>query len=133
MNKLIIYTDGGARNNPGPAGIGVVFYDENKKVIETFKEYIGEATNNQAEYRALILALQNVEKHSPKSIDCYLDSELVVKQINKEYKVKDPGLKDLYGQVLDLAIFRNITFSHVRRDQNKLADKLVNEALDERE
>ncbi len=166
MNKLIAYTDGGARNNPGPAGIGVVLYDENKKIIETYKEYIGEATNNQAEYRALVKALELAEKYmdsrrslsageipvsagmtkeggndptSLKSreagkvteIECFLDSELVVKQLNKEYKVKDPDLKELYGRVLDLAIFKNITFNHVRREQNKLADKLVNEAIDE--
>ncbi len=131
MGKLIIYTDGGARNNPGPAGIGVVLYDENKKIIETYKEYIGEATNNQAEYRALVKALQLAERHSPEKIECFLDSELVVKQLNKEYKVKDPGLRDLCNQVLDLAMFKNISFHHVRREQNKLADKLVNEAIDE--
>jgi len=131
MNKLIIYTDGGARNNPGPAGIGVVLYDENKAIVETYKEYIGEATNNQAEYRALIKALQIAEKHSPKEINCFLDSELVVKQLNKEYKVKDPDLQVLYNQILDMTMFKNISFSHVRREQNKLADKLVNEALDE--
>ncbi|RJO62040.1 reverse transcriptase-like protein [candidate division WS5 bacterium] len=167
MNKITIYTDGGARNNPGPAGIGVVLYDENKKIIETYKEYIGEATNNQAEYKALIKGLELAEKYidsrrslSAKEIpasagmtkeggndpatlklrgaskgveiNCFLDSELVVKQLNKEYKVKDPGIKELYNQVLDLAMFKNISFSHVRREQNKLADKLVNEAIDER-
>lgn len=131
MNKIITYTDGGARNNPGPAGIGVVLYDEDKKIVETYKEYIGEATNNQAEYRALVKALELAEKHSPKEIECFLDSELVVKQVNKEYKVKDPDLHVLYNQVLDLAMFKNISFHHVRREQNKLADKLVNEAIDE--
>lgn len=131
MNKLITYTDGGARNNPGPAGIGVVLYDGNKKIVETYKEYIGEATNNQAEYRALLKALELAEKHSPHEIECFLDSELVVKQLNKEYKVKDPGLQMLYNQILDLVIFKNISFRHVRREQNKLADKLVNEAIDE--
>lgn len=131
MNKIITYTDGGARNNPGPAGIGVVLYDENKKIIETHKEYIGEATNNQAEYRALVKALELAEKYSPRAIECFLDSELVVKQLNKEYKVKDPSLQVLYNQILDLAIFKNISFKHVRREQNKLADKLVNEAIDE--
>ncbi len=180
MNKLTIYTDGGARNNPGPAGIGVVLYDENKEIIETYKEYIGEATNNQAEYKALIKGLEltqdyidsrrslpageipasagmtkeggNDKKgrgngkiksgHNPRAferygaskgveISCFLDSELVVKQLNKEYKVKDPGIRELYNQVLDLVIFKNVSFSHVRREQNKLADKLVNEAIDE--
>ncbi len=141
MNKLIIFTDGGARNNPGPAGIGVVLYDENKKILETYKEYIGEATNNQAEYRALIKALELAQKYinsgqgqndQKVAIECFLDSELVVKQLNKEYKVKDPAIKELYNQVLDLSIFKSISFTHVRREQNKLADKLVNEAIDEK-
>ncbi len=163
MNKLIIYTDGGARNNPGPAGIGVVLYDENKEIIDTYKEYIGEATNNQAEYKALIKGLELTQdyidsrlhgndkkgrgndkegRNDPRifekygaskgvEISCFLDSELVVKQLNKEYKVKDPGIRELYNQVLDLVIFKNVSFSHVRREQNKLADKLVNEAIDE--
>jgi ribonuclease HI len=142
MNKLIIYTDGGARNNPGPAGIGIVIYDANKKILEKHKEYIGEATNNQAEYRALVKALQLAEKYMRSDsrlrgndkrleIECFLDSELIVKQLNKEYKVKDPDLQVLYNQILDLAIFKNISFKHVRREQNKLADKLVNEAIDE--
>ena len=139
MNKLIIYTDGGARNNPGPAGIGIVIYDANKKVLEKYKEYIGEATNNQAEYRALVKAHQIAEKYMDSrlrgndkgvEIACFLDSELIVKQLNKEYKVKDPDLQVLYNQVLDIAIFKNISFKHVRREQNKLADKLVNEAID---
>ncbi len=132
MNKLIIYTDGGARNNPGPAGIGIVLYDENKRELETYKEYIGEATNNQAEYRALIEALKLADKYSPAEINCFLDSELVVKQLNKEYRVKDPGIRELYNQVLDLSIFKNVTFNHVRREENKLADRLVNKVLDEK-
>ncbi|MEK7447801.1 MAG: ribonuclease HI family protein [Patescibacteria group bacterium] len=140
MNKVIIYTDGGARNNPGPAGIGVVLYDEKKKIMETYKEYIGEATNNQAEYRALLKGLELAEKYMDSrlrrndkgvEIECFLDSELVVKQLNKEYKVKDPDLQVLYSQILDLVIFKNISFKHVKREQNKLADKLVNEAIDE--
>jgi len=131
MKKIIIYTDGGARNNPGPAGIGVVLYDENKEIIETYKEYIGEATNNQAEYRALLKGLELGEKHAPKEVECFLDSELVVKQLNKEYKVKDQSLQFLYNQILDLSIFAHVSFKHVRREQNTLADKLVNEALDE--
>lgn len=132
MKKLIIFTDGGARNNPGPAGIGIVFYDENRAVIKKYKEFIGEATNNQAEYRALIKALELAQEYQPKpeSIECYLDSELVVKQLNKEYKVKNEGVKALYNQVLDLAIFKNISFAHVPRTKNRLADKLVNEAID---
>lgn len=147
MEKIIIYTDGGARNNPGPAGIGIVIYDEAGEILKEYKEYIGEATNNQAEYKALIKGLElaqdyidsrlcgNDEKEGGNDkevkINCFLDSELVVKQLNKEYKVKDPSIKELYNQVLDLAIFKNVNFEHIRREKNKLADRLVNEAIDE--
>lgn len=125
-----LYTDGGSRGNPGPAGIGAVILDEHKKVLKEVSEFIGNGTNNQAEYTALIRGLEEALKLNPTKINCFLDSELVVKQLNKEYKVKNPEIKELYGKVLDLVIFREISFSHVRREQNKEADKLVNEALD---
>ncbi len=129
MEKIIIFTDGGARNNPGPAGIGIVFYDEEGKIIKEYSEYIGETTNNQAEYRALIKALELVQAYSSKEIECYLDSELVVKQLNKEYRVKNEEVKKLYAKVLDSIIFKNISFHHVPREKNKLADRLVNKAI----
>jgi ribonuclease HI len=131
MQKLIINTDGGSRNNPGPAGIGVVFSDEKGGVIATFKEYIGEATNNVAEYKALILALTKAKDFEADEIECRLDSELVVKQLTGHYKVKDANMKELYAQVQELAFFKPIKFIHVRREFNKLADKLVNETIDE--
>lgn len=131
MKKLIINTDGGSRNNPGPAGIGIVFSDESGEVVAKFKEYIGEATNNVAEYSALIYALKKAKDFEAEEIECRLDSELIVKQLNGEYKVKDPGMKNLYAQVQDLIFFKPIKFVHVRREFNKLADKLVNEAVDE--
>lgn len=131
MKKIIINTDGGARNNPGPAGIGAVFSDENGEVIAKYKEYIGEATNNVAEYSALVLALKKAQEFETDEIECRLDSELIVKQLNGEYKVKDPGMKKLYGQVQELIFFKPIKFVHVRREFNKLADALVNEAIDE--
>lgn len=95
MSKLIIHTDGGARGNPGPAGIGVVI----KKGVEThgFKKYIGETTNNQAEYRAVILALEKAKELGGEDLEFYLDSELVVKQLNREYRVKDADLAPLFG------------------------------------
>lgn len=131
MKKLIINTDGGSRNNPGPAGIGIVFSDENGDVIATYKKYIGEATNNVAEYSALVYALEKAKDFEFEEIECRLDSELVVKQLNGEYKVKDPGMKELYGKVQELIFFKPVKFVHVRREFNKLADKLVNEAVDE--
>lgn len=131
MQKLIINTDGGARNNPGPAGIGVVFSDEKGETIATFKEYIGEATNNVAEYKALILALKKAKDFEADEIECRLDSELVVKQLTGHYKCKEATLKVLCAEVQELAFFKPIKYKHVRREFNKLADKLVNEAIDE--
>lgn len=131
MQKLIINTDGGSRGNPGPSGIGVIFTDENGKKIASFKEYIGEATNNIAEYRALILALEKAKDFSCDELECRLDSELVVKQLNGEYKVKDEKMKKLFAQVQELTFFKPIKYVHVRREKNKEADALVNESIDE--
>jgi len=129
--KLIIYTDGGARNNPGPAGIGLVIYDENHRIIETYKEYIGEATNNIAEYCALITALKRAKKYEPAEVECYLDSELVVKQTTGEYKTKNPKMREMLDEVRQLVFFKPVTFNHIPRSKNTIADKLVNEAIDE--
>lgn len=129
-----LYTDGGARGNPGPAGIGAVIKD-GEKVIKKIKKYIGEATNNQAEYEALIFGLSELKKMGGKELEvnCFLDSELVVKQLNLEYKVKNKELAPLFVKVWNLAQgFKRCKFFHVYREQNKEADKLVNEALDER-
>ncbi|MDD5692892.1 MAG: ribonuclease HI family protein [Patescibacteria group bacterium] len=131
MEKLIINTDGGARGNPGPAGIGVVFSSPENEVISTYKEYIGETTNNTAEYRALILALEKAQDFEADEFECRLDSELVVKQLKGEYRVKDQNLKELYNRVQELTFFKPIKFIHVRREKNKLADRLVNQAIDE--
>ena len=131
MDKLIINTDGGSRGNPGPAAIGVVFSSESGEVIAKFKECIGVETNNTAEYRALILALNKAKDFDVKEIECRLDSELVVKQLLGIYKVKDSKMRELYAQVQQLSFFKPIKYVHVRREFNKLADALVNEALDE--
>jgi ribonuclease HI len=129
--KLILFTDGGARGNPGPAGIGAVIMNQDKKVIKTIKKYIGEATNNQAEYEAIKAGLTEALKMHPHEIECFLDSELVVQQLNGKYKVKDKELQQLCGQVQDMIFMKFVTFRHIPREQNTLADKLVNEALDE--
>ncbi len=126
-----IYSDGGARGNPGPAGIGAVIYDKNKKEIATVSRFIGKATNNQAEYEALIAALKKAKDLDLKDLKVYLDSELIVKQINREYKVKDKNLALLFMQVHNLCLsFDKISFFHVRREENKRADQLANEAMD---
>jgi len=133
MKKLTIFTDGGARGNPGPAAIGVIFYDKDKEVY-SHGECIGRATNNVAEYKAVIKALKLVEdKFKDCEIELNLDSELVCKQLNGEYKVKDENLKELFYQVRErvLDLGGKVSFRHVRREQNKKADCLVNRALDE--
>jgi ribonuclease HI len=128
--KTILHTDGGARGNPGPAGIGVVLEIDGRK--EQFKKYIGEATNNQAEYQALILGLEKAKAAGATEVECLLDSELVVKQLNREYKVKNEGIAPLFVKVWNLAQgFEKISFKHIFRESNKEADRLVNEAIDE--
>ncbi|MBA3046786.1 ribonuclease HI family protein [Patescibacteria group bacterium] len=130
-NKLIIYTDGGARGNPGPAGIGAVIYDEQKNIVAEISEYIGETTNNQAEYKAVIAAIEKAKKLGAQELDFYLDSELVVRQLNREYKVKNNGLAPLFVQVYNAVLsFKKVSFSHIRREMNKEADRLVNLAID---
>jgi len=130
FQKLTTYTDGGARGNPGPAGIGVVIMD-NESVVDSFGRYIGENTNNQAEYRALIAALERATELGAKEVECKLDSELVVKQMRREYKVRDKDLQPLYLAVYNLSVgFSKITFHHIRREFNSAADAEVNAAID---
>lgn len=134
----IIHTDGGSRGNPGPAAIGVVVDEKlsNGDIVNVkkYKEYIGENTNNQAEYMAILWALNFCKTNGYKTLECYLDSELVVKQLNKEYKIKDLGLSKIAAKIfLMLSDFDSCKFIHVRREFNKAADALVNEALDENE
>ncbi len=132
MNKLIIHTDGGARGNPGPAGIGVVFKQDDGMIIGQHQQYIGEATNNVAEYKALLLGLSEAKNLGAEVLEINMDSELVVKQMNGQYKIKDSNLKLLAEEVLkQLKHFKNVAFRHVRREFNKDADKLVNEAIDQ--
>lgn len=129
--NVITYTDGGARGNPGPAAIGAVIREADG-TTHRIKNYLGFATNNQAEYRALLAALHKAAELDADEVTCYLDSELVVKQLKGEYRVKDPELGRLFLQVLKLIKrFQSISFHHVRREHNKEADALVNQALDE--
>ena len=129
--KFIIYTDGGARNNPGPAGIGAVLMDENKNIVAEISEYIGLGTNNQAEYKALLAAIRKARELKAEEVEFYLDSELVVKQMKREYRVKDKELAQLFLKIYNISLgFKKISFTHVPRELNKEADKLVNEAID---
>ena len=123
MEKIIVNTDGGARGNPGPAGIGVVIADDKGAVVARFSQYIGEATNNVAEYKALIYALEKLKNFDYTEAECRLDSELIVRQLNGEYRVKEGKLKELYQQVQQLIFFKPIKFVHVPREKNKEAGK----------
>lgn len=127
-----LYTDGGARGNPGPAAAGVVLEDSSDNTVKELGLYLGEITNNQAEYKALILGMETAQTMGVKELDCILDSELVVRQLIGEYKVKNAGLRPLWQEAKNLEKkFDKITYSHVKRHKNKDADRLVNEVLDE--
>ncbi|MFA5247746.1 MAG: ribonuclease HI family protein [Patescibacteria group bacterium] len=129
---LTIFTDGGARGNPGPAGIGAVLKNEKGETVAEVSEYIGKATNNQAEYKAVIAALEKAKNLGAEDLDFVLDSELVVKQMKREYKVKDKDLAVLFMKVYNACQgFEKVSFRHVRRELNKEADALVNKAIDE--
>lgn len=126
-----VYTDGGARGNPGPGAIGVVITDENDQVIYELSKYIGQCTNNEAEYTALWTGLQTALNKGCTEAEVFVDSELVVKQVNGEYKVKNTRLQRMYQRVKNLAdSFEQVKFTHVKRSENQRADTLVNQALD---
>jgi len=137
MRKIIIYTDGGSRGNPGPSAVGIVFCNEKGEVIKKYSEAIGEATNNEAEYQAAIFALKKFKAlfgnkladHS--EIELRSDSELLVKQLNGEYKILEPKIQSLFLTAWNLKLdFKKVKFKIIPREKNKEADRLVNEALD---
>jgi ribonuclease HI len=131
MGKLTVNVDGGARGNPGPAAIGVVVRNDDGAVVEQVGETIGQATNNVAEYRALLRGLELAAAHGADEVEVIGDSELVVRQIEGRYKVKHADMKELHSQAKTiLADFDRWSIRHVKRAQNADADKLVNEALD---
>lgn len=129
--KLIINTDGGSRGNPGPAAIGVVIKDGVGKVLFKIGKCIGNTTNNQAEYQAVVLAIEKAKELGGTELEFRLDSELVVKQLNGEYKVKDAGLAQQFLKIFNTrSKFKSVSFKHVRREMNAEADAMVNDALD---
>ena len=130
-DEMHIYTDGGSRGNPGPSATGYVLMTPNEEIIEEGGEYLGITTNNQAEYQAVKLALEMAEKYKPKKIRFFIDSLLVVNQMKGTYKVKNRDLWPIHENIKELmAQFDEVTFTHVRREYNKLADGKVNEVLD---
>ena len=148
--SLTIFTDGGSRGNPGPAAYGFVVFDAANNELSHGSQFLGIATNNQAEYQGVLGALQYIDKSTNFSdtnntlrlssgqannilnIQFYLDSELIVKQMNGEYKIKNDDLKVIYWQIRELImkLGGKVSFHHIPREKNKLADKLVNEELD---
>jgi len=138
MKKIIIYTDGGSRGNPGKAAIGVVFCNEKDQPIKKFGEYLGDnLTNNEAEYSAVIFALKKFKAVFGKAIaetsdvEVRADSELLVKQLNGEYKMENEKIQKFFIEIWNLKIdFGSVKFKHIPREKNSEADKLVNQALD---
>jgi ribonuclease H / adenosylcobalamin/alpha-ribazole phosphatase len=129
--KAKLFTDGGARGNPGPAAFAYVLEDEDGALLESHGEAIGHATNNVAEYRGLIAGLEAALRHGVDELDVVSDSELVVKQMQGEYKVKNEALRELSTRAARLARrLGDVRYTAVRREHNELADRLVNEALD---
>ena len=141
MNKVIIYCDGGARNNPGPAAVGVIVADlrglnADLRGKREYSEFIGQATNNEAEYRAVIFALKKVkqligkEKSKNSKIEIKSDSELLINQLNGQYKIKEKNLVPLFIEIWNLKQdFADTEFVQVPREKNKEADRLVNQEL----
>ena len=138
--KIVVYTDGGSRGNPGPAGVGVVIANDKNQVIKKYSKDIGERTNNEAEYEAVILAMQKLkqifgkEKVKDFDIEIRMDSELVARQLRGEYKIKEEKLFPFFIRVWNLRMdFGKISFKEIPRAKNKEADALVNEAMDKKE
>jgi len=130
--KIKIFTDGGSRGNPGPAAAGVVIKDQVDTVLHEYSQCLGETTNGQAEYQAIIFGLKKAKSLKYKKADVYLDSQFIVEQLNGNYKIKNEGIIPLFIQAWNLRLdFEQISFNFVPREQNREADKLVNQALDQ--
>lgn len=137
MKRIIIYTDGGSRGNPGPSAIGAVFCNEKGDIVKKYSEVLGEKTNNEAEYEGVIFALKKFKALFGKKlaesseIEVRADSELLVKQLNGQYKILEPKIQSLFLAVWNLKLdFKKVKFKLIPRGNNKEADRLVNEALD---
>ena len=137
MKKIMIYTDGGSRGNPGPAAIGVVFFNEKGQKIKEYSEFLGDLTNNEAEYQEVILALKKFKLLFGKKlaqsseIEIRSDSELLIKQLNGEYKILEQNIQQLFLQAWNLRLdFKQVKLKLISREKNKEADRLVNETLD---
>ena len=136
--KLTLYTDGGARGNPGPAGAGALVVDERGNPLKEISEFLGTRTNNWAEYQAVVLGLEAIKKIVPQSarkelvVDVKMDSELIARQLSGVYQIKEPSLFPQFIAVHNMLVkdFPRVTFTHIPREQNKEADRLANRAMD---
>lgn len=129
--RAIIHTDGGSRGNPGPGALGIIISDESGNVLKKYSQYIGKVTNNQAEYEAVIFALQKAKQLGVKEVELRTDSELIGKQLMGKYKIKDPDLQPLFIKAWNLRLdYDKVDIKIIPREQNKEADKLVNQELD---
>lgn len=134
LSRIIIHCDGAARGNPGPAGIGAILTDGQGQELARIQEYVGRATNNQAEYKALIQALRRAANWSAPEVEIRADSELLVRQLREEYRVRNPTLRKLWQEVRDLLRdYSVVKIVHVPRHENYLSDALANAAIDNRQ
>ncbi len=137
MKKITIFTDGGSRGNPGPSAVGVIFCNENSQIIKKYSEYLGETTNNDAEYKAVIFALKKFKALFGKKIaetseiEIKSDSELMVRQLNGEYKIENQNIGELFLEIWNLKIdYKKVKFTLIPREKNSEADRMVNQELD---
>ena len=129
--KLFIHTDGGARGNPGPGAIGIVIANEKKEIIKEIGKFIGRSTNNEAEYQAVVEALKTCGEKKNLDIEFFIDSLLIVNQLNGKFKVKEPRMKKYFNEIKLLEKnFKSVKYTHIERSKNYAADKIVNEVLD---
>jgi ribonuclease HI len=129
-DEIKIFTDGGSRGNPGPAASGVVILTMQDELIEGFGRYLGDTTNNQAEWQAVVFALEEAKKYNPKIIHFFMDSQLVCRQLTGHYKVKNIDLRPHFLKAIELAQHYDVRFEHVYRENNTLADAEVNKCID---
>jgi len=130
-DRWVVYSDGASRGNPGPASIGAAVYDSAGREVHSVSRRIGRATNNEAEYRAAIAGLEAALALGARDVELVMDSELVVRQLNLRYKVRNPALRRLFGRIKDLQWrFASFEVRHVRREENRRADELANLAFD---
>lgn len=131
MPTYVLHADGAARGNPGPAGAGAVLFDERGSVVAELRRHLGRATNNRAEYEALLLGLEEAKRRGARDLLVRLDSELLVRQLRGEYRVKSPSLRPLAQRAVRLlSEFASARVEHVQRERNAHADRLANEAID---